>query len=193
MSWDRIKATVVYYPTLAWNMLLGRWLSVRRWWDRVDEHVLLGAVPFRRDVPRLAAAGVRAVVNTCEEYPGPVDLYREYEIEQYRMPTVDFTHPLLEDVEGAVEFMNREIEQGHPVYVHCKAGRARSATVVMCWLIDNRQITAREAQQVLNEARPHVNPRLFERPVVREFERRHLRGVNGTPPNGAAPTGPENR
>ena len=173
--WDRLKARTIFYPTLWWNMLLGRLLGVRRWWDRVDDHVLLGALPFSGDVPQMVAEGVRAVVNTCEEYEGPVEQYRKFEIEQLRIPTVDFTHPELSDVEQAVEFMDRHIAAGETVYVHCKAGRARSATVVMCWMIKNQQQSAEEIQKQLNRCRPHINQRLAQRPVVQEFEAKYLR------------------
>ena len=88
--------------------MLGRTLKVRNWWDRVDDHVIVGAYPFRRDVSAMHKDGVQAVVNTCEEYAGPHEKYREFGIEQLRIPTTDFTHPRLEDVERAVEFV-----QGH--------------------------------------------------------------------------------
>ena len=42
------------------------------------------------------ADGVRAVVNTCEEYVGPVAQYQHHGIEQLRIPTTDFTHPKLD-------------------------------------------------------------------------------------------------
>lgn len=151
-------------------MLLGRWLNVRNWWDSVDTHLIVGAFPFARDVPKMAQAGVRAVVNTCEEYEGPVEQYEKFQIEQFRMPTIDFTHPSFEDVCRAVEFIELSVAQDKTVYVHCKAGRARSATVAICWLMKSRQISAAQAQQVLNENRPHVNQHLPERPVVKEFE-----------------------
>lgn len=80
-SLPRPMARLLFWPTLLWNMLLGRVLRVRHWWDRVDDHVILGALPLSRDVPRLAAEGVRAVVNTCEEYAGPVDAYARAGIE----------------------------------------------------------------------------------------------------------------
>ena len=172
--WDWLKARTIFYPTLWWNMLLGRVLGVRRWWDRVDEHIILGALPFARDVPRLASEGVRGVVNTCEEYPGPVLQYQQFEIEQLRIPTVDFTHPSLEDVERAVAFMDSHIAKQETVYVHCKAGRARSATVVMCWMIKNRQLSADRVQQRLNQYRPHINQKLAQRPVVQEFQAKYL-------------------
>ena len=155
-------------------MLLGRVLHVRNWWDRVDENVILGALPFAVDVSKLHELGVTGVVNTCEEYAGPVSEYEALGIEQFRMPTIDFTHPKIKDVEAAVDFMERVSQDGGSIYVHCKAGRARSATVVMCWLIKKLQKPAAEIQAILNQVRPHINQRLPERPVIQEFERRHL-------------------
>ena len=168
-SLHRIYARTVFYPTLAWNALLGRYLGVRRWWDRIDPHVIVGAFPFARDVAAMHATGVKAVVNTCEEYAGPLQAYKEFGIEQLHIPTTDFTHPKLADVQAAVEFVQKHVAEDETVYIHCKAGRARSATVALCWLMKYRGMTKQEAQEKLLEARPHVNPRLTERPVVQEF------------------------
>jgi atypical dual specificity phosphatase len=165
----RIYATAVFYPTLAWNVTLGRILKVRNWWDSIDPNVIVGARPFARDVPVMHQAGVRAVVNTCEEYAGPTDQYLQHGIVQLHIPTTDFTHPKLQDVIEAVEFVQQNATEGKIVYIHCKAGRARSATVALCWLMKYRSMTADEAQKRLLKCRPHVNPRLTQRPVVKEF------------------------
>ncbi len=181
----RLTANLVFYPTLLWNLLLGRVLRLRHWWDVVDEDVVIGALPFPRDVPKLAELGIGAVVNTCYEYEGPQAAYQQYGIEQLYVPTVDFAHPTLESLELAVRFMEQQVGEGKRVYVHCKAGRARSATVVVCWLIAQHQMTARQAQQILLQVRPHVNPHVWQRPVVQEFEARHLnrpvRSANAVP------------
>ena len=169
--WQRIYARGVFYPTLTWNILLGRTLKVRRWWDHIDPYVIVGAYPFARDVSLMYEEGVRAVVNTCEEYAGPQAIYDSMGIEQLRMPTTDFTHPKLQDIQRAVEFVQSHVAQEHTVYIHCKAGRARSATVALCWLIKYRQLTPQQAQQLLLESRPHVNPRVYQRPVVEAFVR----------------------
>ena len=165
----RAYATIVFYPTLAWNMLLGRVIKVRQWWNRIDENLIVGAFPFARDVQAMHADGVRAVVNTCEEYEGPQSEYRELGIEQFHMPTTDFTHPKLDDIQKAVEFIQSHAEKGDTVYVHCKAGRARSATVALCWLVKYRGLSREQAQALLLEKRKHVNPRVCNRPVVVEF------------------------
>lgn len=166
----RLYARTVFLPTLGWNYLLARILPIRRWWDRIDDHVIVGAYPFARDVAGLRAEGVRAVVNTCEEYGGPKSQYDRHGIEQLHIPTTDFTHPRLSDVEAAVEFIQKYKLQNDSVYIHCKAGRARSATIAMCWLIKYRGMNIDEAQAHLLSTRSHVNPRLAQRPVVQQYQ-----------------------
>jgi atypical dual specificity phosphatase len=68
-----------------------------------------------------------------------------------------------------VEYIQAKVLAGGKVYVHCKAGRARSATVVICWLVKYRGMTLNQAQQHLLRCRPHVNATLPKRPVVREY------------------------
>ena len=164
-----ISARVLFFPTLAWNVLLGKVLRIRRWWDFVDEHVIVGAFPFWFDVPAMSDSGVQAVVNTCNEYGGPVKQYQQYGIEQLRVPTIDFTPPSLESVIKGVEFITRHVEQGDNVYVHCKAGRGRSATVALCWLMAYRAMDPWQAQQHLLNKRPHVHATLPDREVVKQF------------------------
>ncbi|MCU0959307.1 MAG: dual specificity protein phosphatase family protein [Pirellulaceae bacterium] len=165
----RWVARVLLVPTLCWNLLLARVLHLRHWWDQIDAGVYLGALPLARDVPRWHALGVNAVVNMCEEYAGPEAAYRRAGIEQLRLPTVDFTAPSLDQVQRGVAFITDQRARGRGVYVHCKAGRARSATVVLCWLVATRGMSPGAAQAWILARRPHVHPRLARRAVVQQF------------------------
>ena len=167
MQW--LVSRMLFLPTLAWNVALGRIFSVRNWWDRVDEHLIIGALPFSSDAAPLAGEGVTAVVNTCEEYAGPVRAYERLGIVQLRLPTIDFTPPSLESAKRGVAFICEQIEKGGTVYVHCKAGRGRSATIVACWLMRTKGISPAEAQAWLSDKRPHVNQHLAERDVVKAY------------------------
>ncbi len=86
---------------------------------------------------------------------------------------MDFTPPTLKSVKAGVAFIQRFAERNEKVYVHCKAGRARSATIAICWLHQYRQMSMSDAQAFLLEKRPHVNPRLPQRAVVQEFASQH--------------------
>ena len=169
----RIAIRLLFYPTLCWNVLLSRVLRVRRWRDRIDETVLLGALPFPSHAADLHAEGVRGVVNTCEEYGGPVAEYDRLGMTQLYIPTLDFQPPNLDELERAVEFIAGHRDRGEGVYVHCKAGRGRSTTVVLCWLIASQGLTPEEAQRLVEGKRPHVNHHIYLRPVVAGFAEKH--------------------
>ena len=170
----RLIVRLFFYPTLAWNLFWTRGVGVWRWGSRVDDHVILGALPFASLVPELRAQGVRAVVNTCEEFAGPTREYEHSNIQQLWVPTLDFTPPTLESVERAVEFLQAHVHRGETVYVHCKAGRGRSATVVLCWLLQAKNMTPQQAQAYLQEKRPQVVKHLFRREVVQQFYRKRM-------------------
>ena len=167
MRW--LIAHLLFYPSLAWNMLLGRVLRIRHWWDPIDDQVILGARPFPRDVARLAQLGVTAVVNTCEEYQGPTRQYELNNIEQLWIPTIDFTSPSFESICQGVRFIQQQAAGGGTVYVHCKAGRGRSATIALCWLMAAHGMTVEQAQQRLLECRPHILRGLPQRAAVQQF------------------------
>lgn len=147
-------------------------LTSRKWWDQVDKRLILGAMPFSRHVPRLHEAGVRHVINLCREYKGPVSGYRELGLTQLHLPTLDYQSPATSDVFQAIDFIERHGRPGRPVYVHCKAGRGRSATIALCWLMMARDLSASEAELRLAECRSHVNKRLGKQACVDAFKNR---------------------
>lgn len=46
-------ARASFYPTLFYNVFMEK-VSARRWWDRIDENVILGALPFRAMVDEVS-------------------------------------------------------------------------------------------------------------------------------------------
>jgi atypical dual specificity phosphatase len=45
----------------------------RHWYDRVDETVILGAIPFRSILPQLKDENVRSVISLNEDFELKVD------------------------------------------------------------------------------------------------------------------------
>jgi len=88
-----LVARFMFFPTLGANLIIDRLVSATCWWDRIDENIILGALPFYTSVDKLYKEGVRSVINTCEEYKGPLKTYEKYGITQLWKPCVDFTEP----------------------------------------------------------------------------------------------------
>jgi len=67
----------------------------------------------------------------------------------------------LEDIETAIDFIRNTVTNGGHVYIHCKAGKGRSATYAMCYLMLEKKKTPMEAQLHLLSHRPQVSKKLM--------------------------------
>lgn len=79
--------------------------------------------------------GVRGAVNMCSEYAGPIEAYGAVGIKQLRLPSVDHYEASVEYMHDAVKFIETYKKRGEKVYVHCKAGHGRAASIALCWMI----------------------------------------------------------
>ena len=133
--------------------------------------LLAGAYPGHSDpdehrmkVQALLAAGVRVFVNLMEEdeanysgqpfvpYDGPV---RDScpEAVCCRHPIVDLSVPSFSEMAAILAVLDRSLEAGQPVYVHCWGGVGRTGTVVGCWLLRHRLATPENFIRVLDALR----------------------------------------
>ncbi|EEF30917.1 phosphatidylglycerophosphate phosphatase PTPMT1 [Ricinus communis] len=152
-------ARALFYPTLLYNVVRNKMQAEFRWWDRVDQFILLGAVPFPTDVPRLKELGVNGVITLNEPYETLVStsLYQAHGIDHLVIPTRDYCFaPSLSDICLAVDFIHENVLQGWTTYVHCKAGRGRSTTIVICYLVQHRHMTPDAAYGYVRSIRPRV-------------------------------------
>lgn len=168
-------ARILFYPTLFYNVCRNKIQSEFRWWDQVDQFLLLGAVPFAKDVPCLQQLGVRGVITLNESYETlvPSSLYQEHGIDHLVIPTRDYLFaPSLMDIHRAVDFIHGNATCGRITYVHCKAGRGRSTTIVLCYLIEYKNMTPDSALEYVRSIRPRVLLAPSQWQAVREYNKR---------------------
>ncbi|CAJ1937083.1 unnamed protein product [Sphenostylis stenocarpa] len=152
-------ARILFYPTLLYNVLRNKIEAEFRWWDQIDEFLLLGAVPFPKDVPHLKNLGVGGVITLNEPYETlvPSSLYRAHGIDHLVIPTRDYLFaPSIVDINQAVQFIHQNETCGKTTYVHCKAGRGRSTTIVLCYLVEYKHMTPAAALEHVRSRRPRV-------------------------------------
>ncbi|ORY98546.1 protein-tyrosine phosphatase-like protein [Syncephalastrum racemosum] len=168
LGWSRFYVSL-YYNKMAVGMFgcFTGW----QWYNRIDETIILGALPTPSHIKELhSREGVSAVVNLCAEFPGYKDLYKELHIRQIRLPTTDFTIPDLASIEIGLDTLMEIIEsQKGSVYVHCKAGRGRSAAFAICYLLRRYRLNPPEAQNILLHCRPQVDKDLFQADEIRMY------------------------
>lgn len=63
----KMFARASFYPTLMYNIAMAR-VSSRKWYNRIDNHVILGALPFRGMVDALRKENVKGIVSLNENY-----------------------------------------------------------------------------------------------------------------------------
>ncbi|XP_020165058.1 phosphatidylglycerophosphate phosphatase PTPMT2 [Aegilops tauschii subsp. strangulata] len=165
-------ARALFYPTLLYNVVRSKVQAEFRWWDEVDQFILLGAVPFRRDVTRLQKLGVHGVVTLNEPFETlvPTSVYKSRGIDHLVIPTRDYMFaPSLVDISQAVDFIHRNASRGRMTYIHCKAGRGRSTTIVLCYLVKYKNMTPTTAFEHVRSKRARVLLTRSQRKVVQEF------------------------
>ncbi|XVE70523.1 hypothetical protein DITRI_Ditri10aG0079200 [Diplodiscus trichospermus] len=177
-------ARILFYPTLLYNVFRNKIQSEFRWWDEVDQFLLLGAVPFPKDVRRLKQLGVGGVITLNEPFETLVStsLYHAHGIDHLVIPTRDYLFaPSISDISRAVEFIHKNASCGRTTYVHCKAGRGRSTTIVLCYLVEHKHMTPAAALEYVRCRRPRVLLAPLQWKAVLEYSRLRQPAIINSP------------
>ncbi|KAK3002355.1 hypothetical protein RJ639_021258 [Escallonia herrerae] len=178
-------ARALFYPTLLYNVVRNKIQAEFHWWDRVDQYILLGAVPFPTDVPRLKELGVCGVVTLNEPYETlvPTSLFHAHSIEHLVIPTRDYVYaPSYGHICLAVDFIHGNASYGKTTYVHCKAGRGRSTTIVLCYLVEHKRMTPHAAYEYVRSIRPRIHLASSQWQAVQDY---YLHRVKRAESNGS--------
>lgn len=156
-----VGARIAFYPSLIYGWLVHG--KQRRWYDHIDSGLILGGLPLHGVAKQLLMVEkVKAVLSINEDYENrfitPTENeWREMGISRMQIPTVDYNNaPSVDQIVVAVNFIIEHRKLMHAVYVHCKAGRSRSATVVICYLMKTKSLTMDAAVKLVKSRRPHI-------------------------------------
>lgn len=128
--------------------------------DKVDEYVYLGRQPpSKAAMAELQRVGIKACVSVIQpwEFLLPASDYKAQGWDWLNVPAIDYAAPSPADVQKAVNFLESNIEQKLPTYVHCNAGKGRSAVVVAAYLMRKNGWDMDKAAQELRLRRPVVS------------------------------------
>ncbi|XVE57599.1 hypothetical protein DITRI_Ditri04bG0103200 [Diplodiscus trichospermus] len=181
-------ARALFYPTLLYNVVRNKIQPEFRWWDRVDEFVLLGAVPFPADVPRLKEIGVRGVITLNEPYETlvPTSLYQTHGINHLVIPTRDYCFaPTLTSICQAIDFIHCKwslrLEMHHMGKLHMSTVKlvvaAAQPLYYVTWLVYYKHMTPVVAYDYVRSIRPRVLLATSQWQAVQDFYYRKVRKV----------------
>lgn len=142
--------------------------------DQISEHIYLGDryAAFNKDW--LLTNKVTHIVNmaavTCQCYfPGT-----------FKYLSINILDTVSQDIsqffEACTKYINKAVSSGGRVLVHCEAGRSRSTTIVLQYMVTEYNLTLKAAYKRVKRARPIVMPNITFFSQLRKFERQ-VRGI----------------
>jgi len=149
------------------------------WFDTIDDDIILGREPQTEGhIKKLYDKGVRAIVSIIkkermEKNKAFTDIKQDpmnhaqqdhisrhiiqmedgHQIPQMHLSMRDHTTPSIAEIDEVVDFMDAQIRAGNKVYIHCKAGKGRSSTILVCYLMKHKGYRKEDAVALINKKR----------------------------------------
>ena len=161
------SSRVLLAPCLA-GQRISLWYYQRQCqpWDEAAPGVLIGRLLNSDEASAASCAGVTAVLDLTAEF-SEAEPFRS--VAYRNVAILDLTAPTAAQLQEAVAFIDAQLAHGR-VYVHCKIGYSRSATVVGAWLVASGAVpTADDALARLRTIRPSIVIRAEAERALREF------------------------
>jgi len=142
--------------------------------SEITPNLYVGGQYRRHRLGHLADWGITGIVNmrTTPTKAG----FEKFDIDYIQIPVRDRAAPRLEQLKTGVKFINKQINQGGKVYVHCQWGRGRGPTMAAAYLID-AGFGLEKAIEMISEKRPFMRLTKRQRKALEEFQSKCYSGV----------------
>lgn len=139
--------------------------------DRVTDELFIGCKRSAHDFKNLQFYGITHIINCAHELQHMTTAYDE-RITWLWLPMYDSinTSDVTSHVESAIQFINAAISSGHKVLIHCAAGRSRSSSILIAYLMFLLHITFDAALKLVQNKRPCCKPNSTFEAQLRSFD-----------------------
>lgn len=125
-------------------------------------------IQARKKLVDLLDSGIRCIISLMEDYETDWkgEEIRRYDeqvrqlaeskgvrIECVTMPVPETSIPTRTGMKQILDRIDRSMEEGRPVYVHCWGGKGRTGVVVGCYLVRHGMAVGKEALQMITDLR----------------------------------------
>ncbi len=157
------------------------------WWNEITGedtkkigNIILGALPKKSDINKLNDIEVTAVLSLNEPFereksiicePATSKDWEEQKIINLLLMAEDFNPVSQENIKKGVKFLESRKNQEGKTYIHCKAGRGRSATVLICHIMKQLNLTPDEAIAYVKKYRPVISINKRQKPAIEEYHK----------------------
>jgi atypical dual specificity phosphatase len=136
-----------FVSSLSSKYIMSKFWNVQ-WWHNITSNIILGAIPLHNanHMELLKQENVGAVLSLLEDFEMTPTLYlcpvscsdwlnNNIQFMQIKVP--DSYGVSLDDIKKCISYLCENIKNNKKCYIHCKAGRGRSASIVLCYLLHN--------------------------------------------------------
>lgn len=132
-------------------------------------HLYLGCRKVATCLPGLRQCNVTHILNVTSSIPNQFQalegfVYKQIEVEDKL--DVD----MMQHLSGAFQFIEDARANGDKVLVHCHAGRSRSVTIILAYLMKFYNHTLESAHEYVEQRKPDISPNLGFMGQLLDFE-----------------------
>jgi len=175
---------VFYYHTSLYGHILKNYWNpdIYKWWNNIMPNLWLGAIPLYDHDPR-EEIDIKTVISLIEEFeydqsissnPIPKLDWLERGINYHNMPTPDGHCPSISDLNNCVKIIHSELKKNNAIYVHCKAGKGRSACVIVAYLMTYHNYHLDDAINFVKHNRWQVDLNDIQTSILKQYQESYI-------------------
>ena len=135
----------------------------------IEEKLAGSAIPTsKEEIDWIKQEGVKSIVTIREE---PLEDEWIKEVNYLHVHSNDMGIPEFSDLVNSVDFIHQRITNDEPVMVHCLAGLGRTGTILACYLIKYKDMTANDAIEKVRQERHGSIQSFSQEEIIFRFEK----------------------
>ncbi|KAI9317871.1 dual specificity phosphatase, partial [Dichotomocladium elegans] len=158
---------------------------------RILPQLFLGAEQNANDLDLCRQLSIQCMLNCAEERTSSTtsnNQPRHYPMGYRKLPWKHNQDNLVTELDKAIAAIDIARDAGYTILVHCQCGVARSATVVIAYVMKTLKMPMQEAYDYVKARAPHISPNLSLLYQLSEYERKKLNSQPSTPTTPTTPT-----
>ena len=133
----------------------------------LDDFLYLGCWKDAKNVGMLNGMNIQRILNVTNDQLKDHSKFNVKNISIFDLPTTNIEKHFSE----ALNFIEDSKSKSEKILVHCHAGRSRSATIVIAYLIKNHKMTLNEAVEFVKSKRKIIRPNVGFMKQLENFEK----------------------
>ncbi|CAH8479570.1 unnamed protein product [Schistosoma turkestanicum] len=153
---------ITFYVSTAYGLFMYHFCG-RPWYSRISPSLIVGALPLKKFWDKWQAdENITHIVSMLEPFEVKSFVVGEKDainhgIKYLSLPVRDYVGvPTFEQIDAGISFINSCVQSNGCVYIHCKAGRTRSAFLVTCYLMNKESLNVEAAIARVQSFRKHI-------------------------------------